>query len=60
LEDETGVANLIISPQLFEKERLKITTEPFLLVTGVAQHRHGTTHIKVCQMERLDYLNLAV
>jgi error-prone DNA polymerase len=53
LEDETGVANLIVSPQLFEKERLKITTEPFLLVTGVAQHRHNTTHIKVRAMERL-------
>ena len=58
LEDETGVANLIVGPQLFEKERLKITTEPFLLITGITQHRHNTTHIKVRKMERLDYLNL--
>jgi error-prone DNA polymerase len=55
LEDETGVANLIVGPQLFEKERLKITTEPFLLITGITQHRHNTTHIKVRKMERLDY-----
>jgi len=55
LEDETGVANAIVSPELFEREHLKITTEPFLLITGQVQHRHGTTHIKVRKMERLEH-----
>jgi error-prone DNA polymerase len=58
MEDETGVANLIIPPALFDQERLKITTEPFLLITGVVQHRHNTTHVTVRRMERLDYLGL--
>jgi error-prone DNA polymerase len=54
LEDETGVANVIVAPQMFEREQLKITTEPFLLISGIAEHRHGTIHIKARRMERLD------
>ena len=53
LEDETGVANLVVSPTLFEKERMKIVSEPFLLATGVAQQRHNTTHVQVRKLERL-------
>lgn len=53
LEDETGIANAIVSPELFERERLKITSEPFLIITGVAQIRHGTVHIKTRSIERL-------
>jgi error-prone DNA polymerase len=55
LEDETGVANIVVPPPLFERERLKITTEPFLLVTGIVEHRHGTTHVKARQIERQEY-----
>jgi error-prone DNA polymerase len=58
LEDETGVANIIIPAEMFERERLKITNEPFLLVTGLVQQRHGTIHVKARQMERLDYPGL--
>jgi error-prone DNA polymerase len=58
LEDETGVANLIVTAKLFERERLKITTEPFLLITGQVQHRHNTTHVKVRKMERLEAVRL--
>ena len=53
LEDETGIANAIVSPELFERERLKITSEPFLLVTGIAQKRQGTIHVKARSIERL-------
>src|SRR6185312_4706689 len=59
LEDETGIANLIVSPGLFEKERLKITTEPFLLVVVMTQQRHKTIHIMVRRMERLDMAQAA-
>jgi error-prone DNA polymerase len=60
LEDESGVANLLVSAPLFEAERLKITTEPFLLITGTVQHRHNTTHITVRKMDRLDYLAMGL
>jgi error-prone DNA polymerase len=53
LEDETGVTNVIVSPQMFEREQLTITTEPFLLISGIAEHRHKTIHIKALKLERL-------
>ncbi len=34
LEDETGVANAIVAPTLFEESRLMISQEAFLLIKG--------------------------
>ena len=53
LEDETGITNAIVSPELFEAERLRISTEPFLLVEGLVQRRHGTVHVRALRLERL-------
>ena len=55
LEDETGISNAIVAPELFERERLKITAEPFLVIEGVLQSRHQTIHVKARRIERLDY-----
>src|SRR4026207_2447842 len=38
LEDETGVANAIVTPDLFERMRLLITEEPFLVIEGQVQN----------------------
>jgi error-prone DNA polymerase len=46
LEDETGVANIIVRPDLFVRERLTIVEEPFLLVDGVLQHQDGVLSIR--------------
>jgi error-prone DNA polymerase len=53
LEDEAGITNVIVSPELFEAERLKISTEPFLVVEGVVQRRHGTVHVRARTLGRL-------
>jgi error-prone DNA polymerase len=53
LEDETGIANVIVYPQLFERRRLVITQESFLLVEGILQTRSGTIHIRAEAIERL-------
>jgi error-prone DNA polymerase len=58
LEDETGIGNAIIASDLFEKERLKITTEPFLIVEGVLQNRQGTIHVKARSFTRLEMTSL--
>ncbi len=58
LEDETGISNVIVWPKLFEEERLKITMEPFLIVEGEAQSKHGTIHIVARTIERLDFSGL--
>ena len=38
LEDETGIANIIISPDVFESERTCITRTRFLEITGPVQN----------------------
>lgn len=58
LEDETGISNGIITPALFEAIRLTLTTEPFLVIEGVVQRRHGTLHIHARNIERLDHADL--
>src|SRR5690606_20081694 len=34
LEDETGVANAVVTPPMFERHRLVINQEPALFITG--------------------------
>ena len=46
LEDETGVANAILLPELFERHRLLITTESFLMIEGRMQNLENVIHIK--------------
>jgi error-prone DNA polymerase len=46
LEDETGIANAVVVPSLFERLRLVITQEPALKITGPLQNVSGVTHVK--------------
>jgi error-prone DNA polymerase len=45
LEDETGFANAIVRPRLFEECRLAINMEPALLITGRLQNEQGVIHV---------------
>ena len=53
LEDETGTANAIVPPQLFEERRLVISEEPFLIIEGVVQNRDRVIHVKARKIEPL-------
>ncbi|HRP03797.1 MAG TPA: error-prone DNA polymerase, partial [Opitutaceae bacterium] len=53
LEDESGVANAIISSALFERERLVITQNPALIVEGRIQRRQGVIHVKAERVRAL-------
>jgi error-prone DNA polymerase len=46
LEDETGIANIIITPQFFRQHHLVIVHEQFLLVEGQLQHQDGVIAVK--------------
>ena len=50
LEDETGVANIIVRPDLFARDRLTIVEEPFLIVDGVLQNQDGITSVRAEQV----------
>ncbi len=53
LEDETGIANLICAPRLFERDRVVLVTEPFLWVEGVLQNQDGVVAIKARRVKPL-------
>jgi error-prone DNA polymerase len=46
LEDETGIVNIIVRPDLFARDRLTIVEEPFLLIDGVLQNQDGVTSVR--------------
>jgi len=46
LEDETGIANIIVRPDLFTRDRLTIVEEPFLLIEGVLQNQEGVVSVR--------------
>jgi error-prone DNA polymerase len=51
LEDETGIANIIVRPDLFARDRLVIVDEPFLIVEGVLQNQDGVTSVRAEQVQ---------
>jgi len=55
LEDETGVANAVVTPALFEKLRLVITQERFLRIRGEVQNVDRVIHVKARHIERLPF-----
>src|SRR5580658_1600825 len=46
LEDETGVANAIITPDLFHRNRLLLTSERFLAIEGILQNQDNVISVK--------------
>ncbi|MGZ4974786.1 MAG: error-prone DNA polymerase, partial [Limisphaerales bacterium] len=53
LEDETGVSNAIVNPDLFEELRLMITHERFLIVEGQVQNTDNVVLIRAKKIERM-------
>ena len=54
LEDETGIANIIIRPDLYAANRRLVVESSFLLVEGVLQNLDGVTSIKAERMSKLE------
>ncbi|MCW6508906.1 error-prone DNA polymerase [Lichenifustis flavocetrariae] len=53
IEDETGVANIIVWPKVFEVNRAAVIAARFLAVTGLLQHESGVTHVVAERFEDL-------
>src|SRR5436189_199988 len=58
LEDETGVSNAIVDPDLFERFRLLITEEAFLLIEGEVQNSDSVVLIKTRNIKPLAHAQL--
>jgi error-prone DNA polymerase len=53
LEDEFGLANVIVKPPVYERFRLLWRLEPVITVSGVLQRRDGTTNVVAARVEPL-------
>ena len=53
LEDETGLANIIVRPALFHRYRLALVKEPFLFVAGRLQHEDGVISVRAGEIAPL-------
>ena len=55
LEDETGIANAIVTPDLFQRNRLLLASGKFLLVEGTLQNQNNVISVKA---ERVSPLSI--
>jgi error-prone DNA polymerase len=53
LEDETGISNAIINPQLYERNRVTVTRGKFLRVDGTLQNQDGVINIRASAVHLL-------
>jgi error-prone DNA polymerase len=51
LEDETGIANIIITPQLFEQDHTVVVHNSFLLIEGILQNQDGVISVKAGKIQ---------
>ena len=60
MEDETGIANVIVTPDVYEQNRLIVTRSKFLLVEGALQNQDGVIHVKAARLAPLTHGGLEV
>ena len=53
LEDEAGVANVIVPPPVYERCRLAVRTAGFALVAGRLERRENVLNVVADSVERL-------
>jgi error-prone DNA polymerase len=53
MEDETGVMNAIIEPATYDRYKLVVVGEPFLMIDGVLQNQDGVISVKVGRVAAL-------
>jgi error-prone DNA polymerase len=54
LEDETGIANAIVTPDLFDQNRFLLASERFLMVEGMLQNQDNVISVKAARVYPLN------
>jgi error-prone DNA polymerase len=60
LEDETGIANVILTPDIFEQNRIVVTRNRFLRIEGMVQNQDGVVHVKAQLISPLEVTSIEV
>jgi error-prone DNA polymerase len=50
LEDETGIANAIFTPDIFDRDRSVLVNEPYLIIDGVLQNLDNVASVKASRV----------
>jgi error-prone DNA polymerase len=54
LEDETGTANAVVTPSMYERWRVVLNTSPLLEVEGRIERVDRVTHVRARRFRRLE------
>jgi error-prone DNA polymerase len=54
LEDETGMVNCIVRPEVYERHRAVVRADPLVLVHGRLERRERNMNVLVTSLERID------
>ena len=57
LEDETGVANIIVRPDFYDEAKMTLIEAPFLMIEGIVQTVDGVTAIRAERAIQLEGLS---
>ena len=60
LEDETGVSNAVVMPDVFDRERATILNNSYLVIDGEMQNIDGVFTVRAARFEPLDVAEEAV
>jgi error-prone DNA polymerase len=60
MEDETGIANVIVTPDLYERDRIVVTRSKFIVAEGPLQNQDGVIHVKATRLQPLTEFELEV
>ena len=55
MEDETGIANIIVTPDIFDRNRAVLVNQPLLLIEGPLQNQDNVIHVRARRIESLSY-----
>ncbi len=60
LEDETGISNVIVRPDVYDEQRVSIVEASFVVVEGLLQQDDGVTAVRAERVQPLEGLAIDV
>ena len=60
IEDETGIGNVVVMPDIFDANRVLIVTERWLLVEGLIQNVDNVIHVRAKRIEPLGFSEVPI
>ena len=60
MEDETGIVNAIVQPDLFERRRQECSHSPYVVVKGILQNLDGVVSVRAADVEELHFRETVV